>query len=195
MSDQDPESRKEPLIPDHGRMDGSPPEGGPLFLVVGRFLKPHGVHGDITFQVISDFPERLQTDKLIFVGDEHRPLRITRRRQHAAGLILGFTEFTTPETVAELRGELAYVKAEELPTLPEGEYYHHQLLGLQVEDEEGAVLGKLTKIIENPANDIYVVQPERGPEILLPAIEPVILEIDLVQGVMRVHLLPGLIPD
>lgn len=195
MSDLDPETRQDDSIPDHSQVDGSPPGGGPLFLVVGKFSRPHGVQGDILFQVLSDFPERLKPGKLIYIGEEHRPLRIYRRKVHSAGLILGFEEYADPEAVTALRGRFAYVTAEGLPQLPEGEYYHHELLGLRVVDEEGNFLGRLTQIIENPANDVYIVRPEKGPEILLPAIEPVILEIDLVQGVMSVHLLPGLLPD
>ena len=61
--------------------------------------------------------------------------------------------------------------------------------------DEGQALGVLSEILENAANDVYVVRPEQGPEVLLPAIDSVILDIDLQQGEMRVHLLPGLLPD
>jgi 16S rRNA processing protein RimM len=54
-------------------------------------------------------------------------------------------------------------------------------------------LGTLTQILDTRANDVYVVRPQDGPEILLPAIESVILDINLEKGEIRVHLLPGLI--
>ena len=79
------------------------------------------------------------------------------------------------------------------PDLPAGEYYHHQLLGLQVIDETGKLLGQVSEILETGANDVLVVRPSMGEEILLPAIDPVILQVNLEQGVMQVHLLPGLI--
>ena len=96
--------------------------------------------------------------------------------------------------VAEkLRNALVYVPTADRPALPAGEYYHHQLLGLRVTGEDGNDLGRLTEILSTAAHDIYVVRSESGAEILLPAIDEVILEIDLDNGLLRVHLLPGLI--
>ena len=80
-----------------------------------------------------------------------------------------------------------------LPELPEGEYYHHQLLGLNVITDDGRELGALVDILETGANDVYTVRDADGTEILLPAIPPVILDISLVDRQMRVHLLDGLI--
>jgi 16S rRNA processing protein RimM len=84
-----------------------------------------------------------------------------------------------------------------LPTLDEGEYYHHQLIGLRVIlDEDGSELGTVAKIIETGgANDVFLVQSEDGDELLLPDIEPVVLNIDLDHREIRVNLLPGLLPD
>jgi len=81
--------------------------------------------------------------------------------------------------VAAFRNQYLYVRADELPPLPEGEYYHHQLLGLRVFDLQGNLLGVLSEILETGANDVYVVRDEGGSEILLPVIEGVILEVDL----------------
>jgi 16S rRNA processing protein RimM len=66
---------------------------------------------------------------------------------------------------------------------------------LQVVDENGRPLGRLKQILETGANDVYIVQPEQGKEILLPAIDSVLRSIDLAQGQIIVHLLPGLLPD
>ena len=171
----------------------APQESEPVYLAVGKFSRTHGVRGDIILSLLTDFPERLRSGKLIYVGEEHKALRIRRRREHTYGLILGFNEYKDPQCVSELKSQIAYVRADELPELEEGEYYHHQLLGIRVETDSGETLGRLKQIIDNPANDIYVVQPDNGPEILLPATEEVILEIDLDRQVMRVHLLPGLL--
>jgi 16S rRNA processing protein RimM len=77
--------------------------------------------------------------------------------------------------------------------LPEGEYYHHQLIGLNVVSDDGRDLGLLVDILETGANDVYVVRAADGNEVLLPAIPPVILEVRLADRQMRVHLLDGLI--
>jgi 16S rRNA processing protein RimM len=88
-----------------------------------------------------------------------------------------------------------YVRADDRPQLPDGEYYHHQLIGLQVVSDEGDILGILTGIIETGANDVYIVRSENDREVLLPAIESVILEIDLERSEMLVRVIPGLIPE
>ena len=172
---------------------GSPPAGEPEFLVVGKLRHPHGVRGEILLEVITDFPERLQPGVTVLVGEEHQPLRILSRRGHNKGLLVRFNEYTTPETVGVLRNSLVYVTTSDRPPLPEGEYYHHQLLWLRVLDDDGHDLGRIIEILSTGANDIYVVRGESGPDILLPAIDAVIREIDLENGLIHAHLLPGLI--
>jgi 16S rRNA processing protein RimM len=78
--------------------------------------------------------------------------------------------------------------------LPEHTYYRWQILGLQVWSDEQQNLGQIVEILETGANDVYLVRSESGEELLLPAIEPVVLQVDLVGKRMRVHLLPGLRP-
>jgi 16S rRNA processing protein RimM len=165
------------------------------FLVVGKLRRAHGVRGEMVMDIYTDFPERLRTGLVVFVGEERQPQRIRSRRPAAETLLIAFDGFNSPESVASLRNQFVYVRTEDRPPLPEGEYYHHEILGLQVISEDGRNLGKLVEILSSPANDVYVVQPAAGPEILLPALKSVILEVDLPNGQMRVHLLPGLIPE
>lgn len=182
---------------DHDLLDqpaGSPSTGEPVFLAVGRLRRPHGLRGDMAMDVLTDFPERLQVGVTVYVGDAHQPLRIRRRRGHAAALILAFEGYTDSDQAGELRSQMVFVRADDRPPLPDGEYYHHQLLGMRVSSDEGQELGTLAQILETGANDVYIIRPETGPEILLPAIEGVILEISLASREMRVHLLPGILP-
>jgi 16S rRNA processing protein RimM len=171
---------------------GSPNEGEPVFLVVGKLQRPHGVRGEIFLELITDFPERLRRGKTVYAGPQHRPLKIQTSRKIKAGLLVVFEEYKTLEAVGELRNQLVYVRAEDLPILPEGDYYHHQVLGLRVLDDAGRMLGVLSDILETGANDVFVIRPESGPEILLPALESVILDVDLQHGEMRVKVPPGI---
>ncbi|HEY3310789.1 MAG TPA: ribosome maturation factor RimM [Anaerolineales bacterium] len=182
--------------PVNAGIPGSPNPGEPVvYLVVGTLRRTHGVRGDLLLDVITDFPERLKPGTTIFLGDKKIPLKITRRRPHNDGLILGFEGLDNAERAAQYRAQTAYVLVEDRPPLPEGEYYHHQVLGLNVVDETGAALGIITEIIETGANDVYVVTSAGEParEILIPAIKQVLLETNLETHTMRVHLLPGLV--
>jgi 16S rRNA processing protein RimM len=176
-----------PLDPQE-RKTGSPLPGEPVFLIVGHFQKAHGVHGEITMEVLTDFPERLTPKTSIFAGESHKKLQIATVRWKGKFLLLSFPDFTDCDQVNILRNELAYVRTDTLPSLPAGQYYHHQLLGLSVQDEAGNRLGVLEEILETGANDVYVIRLEGKEDILLPAIESVILEVDLDRSCMVVRL-------
>lgn len=172
---------------------GSPPVGEPEYLVVGFLRRPHGVKGEILMDVHTDFPERLKTGLTVFVGDDYQPMVIASRRLHGAGMLVRFRGIKTPEDAGIYRNTRVYVPTADRPELPEGEYYHHQLIGMRVVTDEGRDLGMLADVLETGANDVYVVRDVDGNEILLPAIPPVILDIDPAGRQMRVHLLDGLV--
>jgi 16S rRNA processing protein RimM len=107
-------------------------------------------------------------------------------------MLIRFNGVETPEDVGQLRNQWVYVEASEVPPLPEGQIYQHELFGFSVVDDGENLLGELVEIIETGANDVYVVRDATGREILLPAIPSVILELDPARRLMRVHLLEGL---
>jgi len=173
---------------------GSRSSGEPEFLVVGKLRRPHGVRGEILMSVWTDSPEYLKPGVDVYGGDEHRPLRIRNVRWHRQDMLIAFEGCTDRDQAGEFRNQLVMVRADDRPPLPEGEFYIHQLIGMRViEDETNSLLGNLVEIIETGANDVYLVRPEEGPDILLPDIDPVILDIDIKGGEIRVHLIPGLI--
>ncbi len=165
------------------------PEGDFVYLEVGHLRRTHGVKGEIVLDILTDFPERLRQDTQVFVGPEHLALRIASRRAFDRALLVSFEGYTDCDQVGQFRNELVYVRSDQLPPLPEGEYYHHQLLGLTVVDEEGHSLGNLAEILETGANDVYVVRSSEGKETLIPAIQEVILGVDLERGELRVRLM------
>ncbi len=177
------------------RLKGSPNPGEPVFLAVGLLRRPHGVHGEMVMDFLTDFPERLQAGRIVYSGDEHRVLHVGSRRTYENACLISFKEFDSREQVEALRNAVVYVRSDEIPQLPAGEYYHHQMLGLSVKTEDGSYLGKVVDILETGVNDVYVVRPEHGPEILLPVIDEVVLGVDLAAGELQVRLLPGLAGD
>lgn len=184
-----------PVKPPAQAGSGSPEVGEPVYLAVGQLRRPHGVHGEMLMTVLTDFPERLKPGKSFFVGEQHDALVLDSVRPHNDGLLVSFRGLETPEAVGLFRNCYLYVDASALPPLPDGEYYHHQLIGLEVVSEDGQTLGMLTEILETGANDVYVVTDGAGRERLLPAIPSVILDIDPERCRMRVHLLPGLLGE
>ena len=168
---------------------------GPRFIAIGRILRPHGVRGEVLVEVITDFPERFDVLEVAYLGYDNWhavPYRVRTRRRHRAGVLLSFAGHPDRTSVEVLRDMFVQIPIEEAQPLPEGSYYAHELMGLDVITTEGEELGRISDDLFTAANDVYVVQGTRG-EILLPAIHQVIKEIDLAAGRMIVELIPGLL--
>jgi len=168
------------------------PAGEPFYLAVGYLRRPHGVRGEIVMDLHTDFPERLKASRKLFIGEKHKGFMLEGARPHGKHVLVKFRGIDTPEEAGQYRNQWVYVKTSEVPELPEGQIYQHQLLGMTVLDESDKILGTLNEIIETGANDVYVVKDDAGKELLLPAIPPVILDIDPDRRLIRVHLLEGL---
>ena len=124
-------------------------------------------------------------------GGKQRQLTIVRLRSQPRGLIAEFEEIKSIDEAQELTGKDLLVDKDRLPRLPEGEYYHFQLIGLSVMTKEGEPLGILSAIFQTGGNDVYVVSTE-DKELLIPAIEDVVCEVDLTGGKLIVDLPEGL---
>ncbi len=172
---------------------GSPEAWGePRFLAVGRVVRPHGLRGELLMQVLTDFPDRLQSVDTVFLGETHRPHKVESARRHGQDMLLNLAEIDGREAAEAVRGQWVSIQLADAADLPPGRYYYYQIEGLNVFTEEGEALGRVVEILETGANDVYVVRSDER-EILLPAIDTVIREIDLEGGRMVVHLLEGLV--
>lgn len=169
------------------------PTGEPLYLSVGFLRRPHGLQGELVMDLHTDFPERMKSGRKLFVGDEHQPVTLTNVRPHQMGLLVKFKGIETPEEAGKYRNQWVFVKKSDVPPLPEGKIYKHELIGFRVVDEDGNPLGELVEILETGANDVYVVRDDSGKEILLPNIPSVILDLETGARTIRVHLLDGLV--
>lgn len=165
----------------------------PRFLAIGQITKPHGVRGEVSVFVLTDFVERFDTMETVCVGDEAAVTLYTLEsvRWHNDRVLIHFAGVSDRTAAEKLRGLYLQVPLEEAIPLESDVYYQHQLIGLRVITDEGAMLGTLTEILETGANDVYVVKGEHK-EVLLPATKEVILTVDLAARQMVVHLIAGL---
>jgi 16S rRNA processing protein RimM len=187
------------------RSDPGSPEkktSGPHFLILAKVLRPHGVHGDLSVQIVTDFPERMVGLELVYVGaDPEKPERMTghrvtwARRARNKQWLLHLDGVTTRNDAERFRSQYICVSLADAVPLEEDEVYLFQVIGLEVRSTEGEMLGRVTDVIETGANDVYVVQGEAYGEVLLPAIAGVVLNIDVEAGLMTVQVPAGLLPD
>ena len=165
------------------------------YLAVGRIVKAHGVHGEVSVDVLTDFPERFDTTEWIYLGNEFEAeaYRLKKFRWHKKNILLTLEGVDDRDQAGRLRGLCVQVPIGDVVPLPEGDYYLYELIGLQIVTTNGQTLGKVVNILETGANDVYVVETPDKTDILLPAIPDVVKEIDTDAGKITVELIDGLI--
>ena len=164
-----------------------PPERARL--TVGTILAPHGVNGEFKVRLQTDDPEHLLTLKRIYLGDETAPRTVLGARLHAGNALMRLQGISTTDTVERLRGTALRIRGADARPLAANEYFLYQMVGLDAFDEAGNRLGRVTDVMETGANDVLVIAPEDGPDLLLPSHPDVVLEMDPAAGRIVVRLL------
>lgn len=164
-------------------------------VLIGKVSATHGVRGQLRITPFSGDVDSLLTLRTIMVkkpGGEMEIFAVAASKAHGKKVIITLKAFDNINQVLHLVGRELYALREQLPELPEDEYYWCDLLGLQVVTEEGESLGELVDIIVTGSNDVYVVQGN-GREILIPALADVVLDVDSGAKRMTVSLPEGLL--
>ena len=167
------------------------------WLNIGKLTKPQGLKGEIRMLYSGNDPDSLKLVKNIRAiksDGSSVELEIERIRSAKNLLILKFRGLDRIEDVEKLPGSQIFANRLDLGELEDGEYYWDDLIGMKVYDESDDLIGELTKIFETGSNDVYVVSHD-GIDILIPAIEEVILKVDVENNKMYVHLLEGMRDD
>jgi len=165
-------------------------------VTIGQIVKAFGVRGDARVRSLSDVPGRYEgLREVTLESPSGRRLStvVTRVRGTGASYVLGFEAFSSPEEVAAFRGGWIKIPKSDSPSLPAGQYYESDLIGLQVIREDGVSLGGLEEILDTGGQHVFVVRGEHG-EILLPATKEIIQLVDVSEGIMRVRPPEGLLP-
>jgi 16S rRNA processing protein RimM len=170
----------------------------PRFLLLGRVLRPHGVRGELRIDIMTAYPERILPGLIVNIGpdpaaDDVPEYEITKVRRHHQYLILQVDGVDDRDAADLLRELYVMVALEDAVPLDDDEFYLFQAIGLAVYTDDGEPLGAVVDVLETGANDVYVVQGPRG-EVLLPAIDECIVDVDVDAGKMTVHLMDGLLP-
>lgn len=163
------------------------------YLAVGNIVGVHGIRGEVKVELLTDYPERFSPGATVYFGPESlaRPVRIEAARPHKGMMLVKFAGVPDRNAAELLRDTVLLIPEEQAMPLGEGENYAHDLIGLQVETTDGRVLGKLAEILYTGANDVYVVN-RPGAEVLIPALNHVVITVDLEAGRMLVQLPEGL---
>ena len=160
------------------------------FIVVGNILGPWSDKGKLKVRTETDCPQRFTPRSQVYI--DRQPMTIDSTEWHNGKLVIKLDAINSVEDAQKLQGQTVEIHHSQVIPLPEGEYYHFQLIGLEVRTSQGALLGNITEVLSGQSNDNYIVHGVKG-EILVPAIEDVIKSIDLDNGLMTIEVIDGLL--
>ena len=162
---------------------------------VGVISNTHGIRGEVKVYPTTDNVRRFDDLKEVILdtGKEQLNLHVTSVKYFKNMVILKFKEFDNINDIIPYKGMDLLVTRENANPLEEGEYYIADIIGSKVITDEDKILGTLTDVLQTGANDVYVVKTKDGKEVLLPSIEECILDRDIENKIVKVHIMKGLL--
>ncbi|MEA5091841.1 Ribosome maturation factor RimM [bioreactor metagenome] len=156
-------------------------------IVIGKIIAPHGVRGEFRLMPLTENPDRyLEMKKLLL--ENGKEFTIISARFHKNMVLIKTEEITSMDEVELLRGQNVVVNTKDLPPLEQGRFYVADLIGFAVVTLENEDVGKLSDVITTGSNDVFVVKSTSGKEIMIPAIDTHIKEIDTKSRTIKVVL-------
>lgn len=158
---------------------------------IGKIVNTVGLKGEVKVYNYSDSIEIYETIESIYVEDRLTVIENVRAQKNMVILKL---EGADDRNAAEaLRGKELYITEDDLPELPEGQYYVRDLIGMSVTEEDGNLLGYVTDVLQNTAQDIFEVESENGKKLLIPKVDQFVLNIDAEKREITVRLIEGML--
>lgn len=164
-------------------------------LQVGVIASTHGIRGEVKVFPTTDDVRRFKRLKEVILdtGKEKIALEIEGVKFFKQFAILKFKGIDNIDDVQKYRQKSLYVTRQNAVRLGRDEYFIADLMGLRVVDENEQEIGVLKEVMETGANDVYVIEMTDGRELLLPAIKQCVLQVNVEEGFVRVHVLEGLL--
>lgn len=166
------------------------------FLQVGIISSTHGIRGEVKVFPTTDDVTRFKDLKQVILdtGKEQVPLAIEGVKFFKQFAIVKFKGIDNINDVEKYKGKSLLISREDAVKLEEDEYYIADLIGMKVFTGE-AEFGVLRDVLETGANEVYVVDSKEYGEVLIPAIQQCILDVNVEERTMKVHLLDGLVSE
>jgi len=162
---------------------------------IGVITKPHGIKGEVKAQPDFGSPDDFRNYRQVVLVDKEsediREFLVIRSRPQDRAVILQFEGLTDRDAAEELCGSELWIKRSLLPELPEGEFYWHDLVGLNAETEGGRKLGRVETLFATPGHDILVIRGS-GREYLVPLNKEFINTSNSRNGILIIKEVPGL---
>ena len=163
-------------------------------LEIGQIVNTYGIKGFVKVVPYTDDITRFEQLKTVYIDTKKslEELIIEEVKYSKNVVLLKFKGIDDINIVEKYRNCYLKIDRKNAVKLPENTYFITDLIGLEVYSDEQVLLGKIDDIFSTGSNDVYVVKDELGKQILLPAIKDVVKNIDIENGKVIVHLIPGL---
>ena len=164
------------------------------FLAIGKVMKPFGIQGEVVVQTMTDSPARFKKLKKVFLGADEATameMEVEYVRVGERGVRLKLMATRDRTSAERMVGGLLFVAEKQAIRLKKGTHFVHDLLGLQVVDENGDDVGILKDVLKLPGHDVYVID-NHGREVMVPAVKEFLKEINIPARRIKVHLIEGM---
>lgn len=149
---------------------------------VGAIAGAFGVRGEVRLKSFCAEPEAIADYAPLYTEDGGRAFAVVLGRPVPNGLSARLGGVSTREEAEALRGVRLYADRDRLPSLPDDEFYHADLIGLAVQDAGGAPLGRVSAVLNHGAGDLLEIQRPGKPSALLPFTRAMVPTVDLAAG-------------
>ena len=160
-------------------------------ILIGKIVNVVGLRGDVKVYNYSDSIQIYEETPEIFVGD--KLTKIEKARLQKNMVVLKLEGINDRDAAERLRGTELYITEADLPELPEGQFYVSDLIVMTVKEENGNVLGAVTDVIQNTAQDIFEVEMENTKRIMIPKVDQFVLDINGDSREITVRLIDGML--
>ena len=158
------------------------------FIEAGRIINTHGVAGEVKIEVWLDSPQFFKSFKTLYLKSGEA-LKVLSAKTHKGFVIAKIEGIEDINAAMRLKGKDVSIRRSDA-ALPRGAFFLQDIIGAKVVTEEGEEVGILKDIMETPASNIYVVKGET--EHLIPAVPEFILNTNVDEGIITVHLIEGM---
>ena len=157
------------------------------YIEAGQIVNTHGVRGEVKIVSWLDSPEFLSRFHTLYLDSS--PVKVKAAYVHKGCVIAALEGVEDVNAAMALKNRTVSIDRAEAH-LPKGTFFYADILGAQVVNEAGEALGVLADILEMPGQNVYVIRGET--EHLIPAVPEFILNTDVENGIITVHLIEGM---
>jgi len=166
------------------------------YLLVGQIVKPHGIRGEVGVKSLTERPDlRFRPGSELYIGPDQRSLQkiaISAARPFKKGYLVAFQSIETRNQAERIREWSLYILRQDAAKPEEDAYYHHELIGLILEDDKGNELGRVRAVLELEAYDLLEIERGGGENFYVPLVDEFIVDMDPAAGRIRAVLPDGL---